>query len=335
MAPSSSPTSPTGTSFARAAALGGSGEIENVFVTGSADRDYATVAYSAAGAPLWTNRFPPRVPNGINIAEAIAVDETRGSVYVTGRSDGSGTGPDYATIAYSEGGTPLWTNFYNGPANSSDEPPAIAVDTRSGTIYVAGGSIGLSNTADCATVAYSCNGTPLWTNRFGPGTGLAIAVNSAGDAIIAGKLVTPWDIGTIAYSQPGVALWTNRFDGSAHGSDYPAGAASLAVGADGSVFIAGTSQTVHGATTNYDFVLIKYVLPPDILFTATDHLPNGSIRLTISAPTNTAFSLQASANLSTWQTLTNFPPLPVSPVQYTDTLAPAFPARYYRTVWSP
>jgi len=42
-----------------------------------------------------------------------------GNVFVTGDS-ASGSGfdtADYATIAYSNAGVPLWTNRYNGPAN--------------------------------------------------------------------------------------------------------------------------------------------------------------------------------------------------------------------------
>ena len=40
-------------------------------------------------------------------------------------------------------------------------------------------------------------------------------------------------------------------------------------------------------------------------------------------------------DLATWLPLTNFPPLPVTRLQYTDSLAPLFPRRFYRTVWTP
>jgi hypothetical protein len=330
-------SAPSAISGAQAMALGPSSESPNIYVTGAAGFSYATLAYSLSGTPLWTNLYAV-VPGGQSLAEAVAVDQTIGNVYVTGRAAGvSGpatTPPDYATVAYSSSGTPLWTNLYNGPGNNTDDPPAIAVDGRSGSVYVTGSSWG-GNGFDYATVAYRSDGTPLWTNRFGPGGGQALAVGRCGIVIAAGYVGAPRNIGTIAYSPSGVPLWTNRYDGSAHGSDYPTGPGCLAVGPDGAIYVAGATQAAHGATTNYDFVLLKYVPSPDILFAATDHLPSGSVRLTISVPTNTAFSLQASTNLSTWQTLTNFPPLPVSPLQYTDTLAPAFPARYYRTVWSP
>jgi hypothetical protein len=65
-----------------------------------------TVAYSGAGAPLWTNRYG----DGVGGAEAIVAD-AGGNVFVTGGSN------DYAlvTVAYSGSGVPLWTNSYKWP----------------------------------------------------------------------------------------------------------------------------------------------------------------------------------------------------------------------------
>src|SRR5690349_8809341 len=70
------------------------------------------------------------------------------------------------------GGLPLWTNFYNGPANYADYARAIGVD-RDGNVFVAGYSANSNNfpyNYDYVTVAYSSAGKPLWTNRYnGPG----------------------------------------------------------------------------------------------------------------------------------------------------------------------
>jgi hypothetical protein len=74
----------------------------NVIVTGYSSNgtnyDYATIKYSGAGVPLWTNRYNGP-GNGDDEASAVAVDHS-GNVIVTGYSYGSGSGDDYATIKY-------------------------------------------------------------------------------------------------------------------------------------------------------------------------------------------------------------------------------------------
>ena len=73
-----------------------------VYVTGESGNDstYATVAYTAAtGAQLWVKRYTGNGPSG-SAAQAVAVSPATGTVFVTGYSSGSGSGNDYATIAY-------------------------------------------------------------------------------------------------------------------------------------------------------------------------------------------------------------------------------------------
>jgi hypothetical protein len=54
----------------------------NVFVTGSSAGDYATIKYSGAGVPLWSNRHNGS-GNNHDYASAVAVDGS-GNVFVTG-----------------------------------------------------------------------------------------------------------------------------------------------------------------------------------------------------------------------------------------------------------
>ncbi len=70
--------------------------------------------------------------------------------------------------AHAQGGGPLWTNRYNGPANSDDFVRAIAVDS-SGNVFVTGSSASTNEypyNFDYATIKYSNAGAPLWTNRY-------------------------------------------------------------------------------------------------------------------------------------------------------------------------
>jgi hypothetical protein len=156
----------------------------NVYVTGystgaGSGRDYATIKYSSAGVPLWTNRYSA-AGNNADSASALAV-AANGNVYVTGSSAASGSSFDYATIAYSSGGVPLWTNRYNGPVNGADSAAAIALDS-SGNVWVTGYSAGTGGANDYATIAYSSAGTPLWTNRYdGPGNSVDQALATVAD----------------------------------------------------------------------------------------------------------------------------------------------------------
>lgn len=236
--------------LSRALVVDGSG---NVIVTGESwdgtSDDYATIKYSNAGIPLWTNFYRGSV-NGSDNAKAVGVDSS-GNVFVTGYSQGSSG--DFATIAYSSMGVPLWTNRYNGGGK------AMAVDIR-GNVIVAGESYGGSSSwGDCATIKYFNGGTPMWTNRYN-GTAnryefpYAIGANANGDVFVTGYSQGAGNISdyfTIGYSSGGVPLWTNRY-GSAIGMD---SAVALAVDRDGNVIITGHSTGSGGFS---DFGTIAY-----------------------------------------------------------------------------
>jgi hypothetical protein len=83
-----------------------------VFVTGystgaGSGNDYATVAYDdSTGAQLWVSRYDGTATatgsgGGGDIAYALGVSPDGSKVFVTGPSTGSGSGYDYATVAYS------------------------------------------------------------------------------------------------------------------------------------------------------------------------------------------------------------------------------------------
>jgi hypothetical protein len=135
---------------------------------------------------------------------------------VAGKSAGTSSGFDYATIKYSNSGVPVWTNRYGGPGNSTDEAVALAVDST-GNIFVTGDSVGTASGADYLTIKYSPSGIPLWTNRYtssGARTDIAsgVAVDLSGNVFVTGYSpgVSGSDYVTIAYSNAGVPFWTNR-----------------------------------------------------------------------------------------------------------------------------
>ena len=246
---------------AHAVAVDGRG---NVFVTGYStvtglNKDYATLAYSSAGVPLWTNRYNGP-GNSADEANAVVVG-AGGNVYVTGVSSGSGSGSDYATIAYAGTGEPLWTNRYNGPGNGADNAVALAVDANS-NLVVTGVSYGSSYYNEYATIKYSSAGLPLWTNRYGPGYGpgyaTAVAVDAGGDVYVAGSSSggnSGSDYATIKYSSAGVPLWTNLYNGPGNTNDH---ARALAVDRSNNVYVTGDSAPWGYNPTRYDYATIAY-----------------------------------------------------------------------------
>jgi len=232
----------------------------NVFVTGESygylsAQDYATIKYSSAGVPLWTNRYNGPA-DGPDSAYAMAVDSS-GNVIVTGRSSGdTNTYEDYLTIKYSSAGVPLWTNRYDGGANGSDFAYATAVDS-SGNVFVTGDSYNDISPPDYATIKYSSAGVPLWTNRYDGGSddyAYAMAVDSGGNVIVTGVSYGNFqDYATIKYSSAGVVLWINRYTGPGYHSDQPS---AVAVDSSDNVFV--TGYTYGGTNTFYDYATIKY-----------------------------------------------------------------------------
>jgi len=308
---------------ASALAVDGSG---NVIVTGSSgfsDYAYATIKYSDAGVPLWTNRYSG--PGNFDAAYAVAVDG-RGNVFVTGGSYGSGGAySDYATIAYSGAGVPLWINRYDGPGNYADWGKSVAVDGR-GNVFVTGYSYDDGSVyPDYATIAYSGAGVPLWTNRYdGPGhtddRATAVAVDGGGNVFVTG--ISDGDYVTIKYSGAGAPVWTNRYKGPGIGFD-PASA--MTVDGSGNVFLA--------VISGQDYVTIKYVdVWPITLRSAT--LTNGIFNSSFTNTPGAPFTLLATTNLSlpssNWMVLGGIPEIAPGQFTFADPQMTNSPQRFYR-----
>jgi hypothetical protein len=235
------------------------GDNGNVYVTGYSSNllssyDYMTVGYSPSGLLLWTNSYNGSA-NGNDRALAIGTDRSN-IVYVTGLSFRGSSGHDFATIAYSPDGYPLWTNYYGGIGSADDYPQALTVG-KNGNVYVVGNTGGGSR---FTTIAYSNNGVPLWTNLYQSAQSQAaiascivVGANDnvyvGGYSSVAGNI---YDYVAIAYSSTGIPLWTNRYGGSGSEYDY---AVSIAASANGNIYLTGRST---GLGTGFDFATIGY-----------------------------------------------------------------------------
>ena len=191
----------------------------------------AGVAVSAAGAgwaraslspgpgsQLWVARY--HGPSNTGDASSVAVSPDGQRVFVTGVSQGSTSGLDYATVAYNAAtGARLWVTRYDGPGNGRDFAHALAVSPGGGTVYVTGQSKAAAQ-GDYATVAYNAaTGAQRWAALYhGPATGqdtaFSVAVNPGGGAVYvtgasrATASGLDYEYATVAYNAAtGAQLW--------------------------------------------------------------------------------------------------------------------------------
>ncbi|MFH1725517.1 MAG: Ig-like domain-containing protein [Elusimicrobiota bacterium] len=234
----------------------------NVYVTGGSpgptgNWDYATIKYDAGGNQLWAARYDGTAFYA-DFGLAIEVGAS-GSVYVTGKSGGAGSGQDYVTIKYDAGGNELWVARYNGPGNRDDEAAAMALDAAE-SVYVTGSSRESDNLDDYATVKYDTNGNQLWVARYegtpsGSDQAQALAIDDSGNVYVTGRsrgTDAGDDYATIKYDANGNQLWVARYDGPAGADDYAKG---IAVDGSGNVCVTGVSP---GNGSNRDYATVKY-----------------------------------------------------------------------------
>jgi len=175
-----------------------------------------------------------------------------------------------------EGVYEAWVARYDGPAGSSDEVAAIAVD-GSGNVYITGWSYGGSATSsDYATIKYDTNGNQLWLERYnGPASDYddarALAVDGSGNVYVTGRSVrsgTGADYATIKYDTDGNQIWVAFYNGP--GMDI---AKSIALDSSGNVYVTGSS---FGSGTDTDYATIKYDKDGNQIWVKRYHGPGNS-----------------------------------------------------------
>jgi hypothetical protein len=246
-----------------------------VYVAGSSvgaasGKDYATIAYDpATGARLWVQRFNSMF-NRDDAPSAVALNPDGSKLYVTGTSNSTSTGDDYATVAYDTAtGNRLWVQRFDGPVHGIDDATAIGISLDEAHLFVTGESQAAGG-FQAATVAYNASsGALLWSRRFGKATigasgTPALAVNAFGtlspgrpEVVVADSVAgtSSNDYGTVAYTADGTQLWSATYNGPAGNEDNPT---AIATSSDGSRVVV-TGKSI-GSGTGQDVATLAYDL---------------------------------------------------------------------------
>ena len=279
------------TEGAEAVAVGRDGSVVVVGTTGGtlegqptnrSGNDAYVQKLDAAGNVLWTRQFGT---SDQVYAEAVSVG-VDGSVVVAGSTDGalrgqrSRGGDDAYVQKYDADGTLLWTRQFGSAQSDTAYSVSVGVD---GSVVVAGGtrdsmpgqaSLGAE---DAFIQKYDASGALLWTRQFGTDDfdrAQSVSVGSDGSVLVAGTtsraLPGQTNLGlkdafVQKYDVDGTLLWTRQF-GSADND----GAASVSVGNDGSVLVAGEASAAMPGQTyvgSVDSFVQKYDASGTLLWT--------------------------------------------------------------------
>ena len=183
-----------------------------------------------------------------------------GEVFVTGSSEGPGTGLDYATVKYDPDGNEVWVARYGAFADSLDEAVSVAEDDF-GYAFVTGTAGGFWPDNDILTICYDSRGHKVWEDRYdGPAGGndsaAALALTSFGDVVVTGwseGADAGQDFVTVCYDP--LLEWS---DGRPVTMGLPKGntlSHRLQRTPPGNVVVTGSSQ---GIETGSDYATIKY-----------------------------------------------------------------------------
>ncbi|OQP66535.1 hypothetical protein A3860_13710 [Niastella vici] len=239
----------------------------SVYVTGPSagsgtGMDYATIRYNATGVQQWVARYNGP-SNGFDAAIALAVDDNS-NVFVTGISQGVGTGNDFATVRYNSNGNQQWVTRYNGPVNNDDAARDIALDIN-GNIYVTGSSIrGFIqfegeefSITNYLTVKYNTAGVQQWEATYDGPVGQhivsrpsALAVDGMGNVYVTGQsgfTTDEEDYATVKYDANGVQQWAARYTST----DFDHRAFAIALDGFDNVYVTGQSD-LNYTTVKYN-----------------------------------------------------------------------------------
>ncbi len=213
----------------------------------------------------WINRYDGTI-SGEDKVQAMTSDR-EGNIYVTGYSEGKGTGRDFLTVKYSWEGKEEWTVRFNGFERASgidDEANAIAVDEE-GNVYVTGSSYAGRIGRDFCTIKYNGKGQEQWVSYFSGFSRIedsdeeatSIAIGDGGNIYVAGNsgvIGAGFEICVVKYDQNGEQLWASKYYEVSSDVSRPV---FIKATNSGFVYLAGTIQRLSNGIDYYTAKISK------------------------------------------------------------------------------
>jgi hypothetical protein len=279
------------------------------------------VKYDPNGNQLWKNVVAMSSLSAVQV-EGLAIDKASNVYMVINSFDR----PVVVTYKYASEGGELWA----GPSIFNISPAfGLAVDSTGRTFITGEASPTAPSYPNMSygTLAFATNGISVWTNYYPqiPTTlnaGTAIAVDQTNGVYITGYSTCTNgtnDIVTIKYDQIGNQIWLQRYTSPGNGN---AAGNAITVDNHGNVYVTGYDTTPAGGT---EIVTIKYspVTP--------QRRSDCTVILQAQGSPGESFDIEASEDLLNWLDLGSVLADTNGLIQFDDTNAPAYPARFYYT----
>jgi hypothetical protein len=214
------------------------------------------VRHAADGTIAWQRTWegPDQFANDRGTDVAVAPD---GSAYVTGST--LGVRGDVLLLKFSSDGSLLWQRRWDTGATERGEALALAGD---GSVYVVGGT----NLGDghLVLLRFAPDGTLLSQRIFGPARGDGVAVAADGSVYIAGGAGRPGggaDVVLAKLDSTGALVWQRAYSGS----EIADARGGVAIGADGSAYVAGAIQAASRKVV-VDALIVKFDAAGNLLW---------------------------------------------------------------------
>ena len=285
--------------------------------------DLLLIKYTANGSQLWTTQWGQGQFSNVQIAGAV-LDSTN-NLYLVGDFFG-GPGTAFITFNFTTDGAMVWTAY---PDNGTGPATGLALDRGTNIVLVGQDAYKYNGDYSYYYSAFKLNsaGATMWTNHypqppFGSSAATSIALDSASNAYVTGYSPgtnTANDIVTIKYDPNGNQIWLQRYASPGNGN---AAGNAIAVDNNGNVYVTGYDTTPAGGT---EIVTIKY--SPVTLQRRSD----GTVILQAQGSPGETFDIEASENLLNWLDLGIATADTNGLMQFEDTNAPNYPARFYYT----